>query len=128
MNVNLDIVPIENTLYDALTEQGVCENIFTGERPTAYDNMSEFIVVQVNANVRDRTAIGDTITGITIYVKDIANIRNSPRISEIYQSCVSVLPLNSGKYSYSFFNVTPTVKDGNNFFKLIINLRTLIKG
>lgn len=127
MNTNLDIVQIENTLFEVLSAQGICENIFVGERPTTYDNMTEFIVVQVNANIRDRTAFGDTITGMTIYVKDIANVRNSIRLSEIYQKCTSVLPLVSGKYRFEYFNVSPSMKDGNNFFKQIINLRTFIK-
>lgn len=127
MNTNLDIVQIENTLFEVLSAQEICENIFVGERPTTYDNMTEFIVVQVNANIRDRTAFGDTITGMTIYVKDIANVRNSIRLSEIYQKCTSVLPLVSGKYRFEYFNVSPSMKDGNNFFKQIINLRTFIK-
>lgn len=127
MNTNLDIVKIENALFDVLSAQKICENIFVGERPTAYDNMSEFIVVQVNSNLRDRTAFGDTITGITIYVKDIANVRNSPRLSEIYQKCISVLPSRSDPYRFEYFSTSPSIKDGNGFFKTIINLRTFIK-
>ena len=126
MNRNLDIVKIENAVFDVLTENKVCENIFVGERPTTYDHMSEFIVVQVNSNVRDRTAYGDTFLGITFYLKDVANVRNSPRMSELYQQVLSLLPLKVGSFFFDYFNVTPTVKDGAGFFKQILNLKTFI--
>lgn len=97
---NYDIKKLHAFIADNLS--GVSANVFQTNRPIASEQMQDFVVVALPANLADKIGCGNTMCRISLYARDIAGKwENLPRLSEMQQALYSVLPMSDGSYTVS---------------------------
>lgn len=88
--------------FIAANLSGVSANVFQTNRPIASEQMQDFVVVALPANLADKIGCGSTMCRISLYARDIAGKwENLPRLSEMQQALYSVLPMSNGSYTVS---------------------------
>ena len=128
VNTQYDIVKIETDLFNELDKISTITNLFVGSRPESSDGMDDFIVVKVNTQMTDKLAYGQCVTSIQLFVRNYTGgIRNSARISTLFQAIIAVLPIELIKYRFHYSTNSNIVQDGLGFSTQIINLLTFIK-
>ena len=129
MNLNYDIQNIEKVLFDVLTNGGVTEKVYTGQRPSKADPMTAFYVVSVPTSISDLSAYGRCTCRIEMFVKNDSNgLKNSVRFSKMYSKICSLFPIQNNTY---LFDINPTIiplgNDNEGFHVQAININTIIK-
>lgn len=127
INPNSDINRIEEVAFNILSESGVSDSLFVGTRPSSYPDMSDLVVVRVSGASTDYSAIGKCILSVDLYAKNIGVLRDSIRLSSMWNAVVSTLPGVHGFYQFQYLNSTPSVEDGNGFNLQIVNFTVIIK-
>lgn len=127
MNTNADIIKIENVAFDLLMESGVSENVFTSSRPKAYTEMDDLVVARVSGSSADLKAISKSALSIEIYARNIGVLRDSKRLSQMWEEVVEAIHGNKNPYYFDYLNTTPTIDDGNGFNYMIVNFTLIIK-
>lgn len=123
-----DITTIETIIFDKLVSSGVnSKNIFLSNRPDSLDkNVDYFYVIRMSTPISDKDAIGVSIISIDLYVKDIRNLRNSIKLSEMYRNIVGLLPYSKDNYSFMYNGSTPSYSDKVGFHYQIVNIKLII--
>lgn len=127
INPNSDINRIEAAAFDILDKAGVSENLFVGTRPASYPDMDDLVVVRVSGTATDYSAIGKCVLSVDLYAKNVGILRDSTRLTSMWDAVVSSLPGVHGFYQFQYLNSTPSVEDGNGFNLQIINFTVIIK-
>lgn len=130
MKQNYDIQKIEDVLAEYVKNIGLSSKIFKGQRPNNVDTgMSDFVVVSVPSSITDKSAYGECICRIEMFVKNLSNgTKNGVKFSLMYQKLVDTFPIDSDTY---LFDIHPSViqlgNDKNGYFVQAININTIIK-
>ena len=127
INPNSDINRIEQAAFNILNEVGVSDNLFVGTRPSSYPDMDDLVVVRVSGTATDYAAIGKCVVSVDLYAKNVGVLRDSIRLTSMWDAVVSSLPGVHGFYQFQYLNSTPSVEDGNGFNLQIINFTVIIK-
>ena len=125
---NFDPTILENALGDAIYALGVSENVFSNRPRSSEKNLADFVVCRVSGPIRDRGAIGECTFSISLFAKDVSNMKNGKKLS-VMQGRLKNLPLESGDIVLRPFTFSPLgdVSDGNGYHARVINVQAFIK-
>ena len=128
MNPNLNIITLQRELFAKIASLNLSSNLFLKRPRMLGAKIDDFIVTRVSTNIMDKTAFGDAIVSLDIFVKDSVDgvTIDSDKFAAINSTLLASLPFDTDHYHFSYLNATPTVDDGSGFTYQIINLRTLI--
>ena len=122
---DFDITIIEDEVIAILRNLGFSK--VYPNRPKASDPASEFAVVGVGG-VDDLSAYGETIVTISLFAKDIDNVKNRKKLSAMYQKMRKGFPAHSGRMLFDTeWNTLGDTPDDFGFHARIIRISTTIK-
>lgn len=88
---DFDITDIEKAVSEAVRALGFPR--VWNNRPKAIDDtIDDFLVVKVSGGIADKAAFGQTRLAISIFVRDVREMKNSKRLS-VLQKTLEGLPL-----------------------------------
>lgn len=125
-----DTTAIEDTMKVLIRDGGVSAKVYTS-RPTATtESLSDFVVVKISGNIRDRAAYGECVIAVHLFAKDISNVKNGKKLSVMQEKLYAVLESNleaNGLVLSDNPTVVADVSDGLGFHARMINIQTIIK-
>ena len=127
-NENYDTNKLENDLWQAMKASKACPVLYANRRPASVDkNADSFIVVRSVTEISDKTAFGNTICRIEIYVKEVGGVKNSTQASEIFKKVVAALPVETTSYLFTYLSNISLGLDGTGYDVEAVNINVLIK-
>ena len=126
MNV-FDQTDLVNEVKKIVVDNHITHTVFSA-RPKAKDQGESFVVVNLASGIDDLAAYGDTDISVDLFVKDVANIPNTAKLSWMYQRLMAVMPAEIGRYMISRTPmVLPDVSDDYGYTARIVNFQVIIK-
>lgn len=126
MNV-FDITDLENAIKGIVLEGGVTDTVFSN-RPKAKDQGTDFAVVSVTSGIDDLAAYGDTDISVDLFARDVNNVKNSKKLSKMYEALIAAMPAEIDRYMISTTPlVLPDVPDDYGYTARIVNFSVIIK-
>ena len=124
---NFDISAIENEVITIVRKLGVSSKVYPN-RPKSTDTASDFVVVSVSDGVDDMSVFGECVVRVDLFAKDIDSIKNSKKLSVMYNKLVSGFPASSGRMLFDpEWNILGDTPDDFGFHARIIRIPTTIK-
>ena len=124
---NFDISAIENEVIAIVRKLGVSSKVYPN-RPKSTDTASDFVVVSVSDGVDDMSVFGECVVRVDLFAKDIDSIKNSKKLSVMYNKLVSGFPTSSGRMLFDpEWNILGDTPDDFGFHARIIRIPTTIK-
>lgn len=124
---DFDITKIEDEVKKILRNLKVSDKVYNN-RPKATDSSSDFVVAMVSGDITDRHAYGECVVSIYLFAKDIDSIKNSKKLSAMYQKIVKGFPASSGRL---LFDINPMIgsdmPDDFGYHRRLIRVSTIIK-
>ena len=124
---DFDISDIEKAVTDALRAMSITPNVWNNRPKATADDIDDFIVVKVTGGITDKAAFGQCRIAISLFARDIREMKNSKRLSAMQKSIYG-LPLWIDKYLIDghprYVGDTP---DDFGFHARIITYRLYIK-
>lgn len=102
---DFDITAIEDEVKGILRGLGVSQRIYSN-RPKAADSASDFVVAMVSGDIQDKGVYGECMFSIYLFAKDVDNVKNSKKLSAMYQKFRKGFPASSGRL---LFEVSPLI-------------------
>ena len=128
INANYDTNMIENELWQAMRAASACPMVYANRRPSSVTkNADTFIVVRSVTEISDKTAFGNTICRIEIYVKEVGGVKNSTKASAITQLVMDALPVETSKYLFTYLSGMSLGLDNTGYDVEAVNINVLIK-
>lgn len=126
---NFDQSALENAVVDAIYNGGVSSNVFTNRPRSSERDLADFVVCHISGSIRDRGALGECVFNISLFVRDVSNMKNGKKLSVMQTKLRTALPYEVGPivfkpYSYNIVGDTP---DGNGYHARVININAFIK-
>lgn len=87
---SFDITGFEDAVVTLLKTANVSANVYTN-RPKSTERHTDFITVRVGSNVEDMDAYADCRLYITLYAKDVDNMKNGKKLSVMYEKLVNTM-------------------------------------
>lgn len=81
MNRNYDTTAIEETVRTALRDIKVSDKVYCNRPKAVANSVSDFVVVSVKGSVYDYEAFGTCNISISLFAKDVENIKNGKKLS-----------------------------------------------
>lgn len=124
---NFDISAIENEVIAIVRKLGVSSKVYPN-RPKSTDTASDFVVVSVSDGVDDMSVFGECVVRVDLFAKDIDSIKNSKKLSVMYNKLVSGFPASSGRMLFDpEWNILGDTPDDFGYHARIIRIPTTIK-
>ena len=124
---NFDISAIENEVITIVRKLGVSSKVYPN-RPKSTDTASDFVVVSLSDGVDDMSVFGECVVRVDLFAKDIDSIKNSKKLSVMYNKLVSGFPTSSGRMLFDpEWNILGDTPDDFGFHARIIRIPTTIK-
>lgn len=126
---NFDPTTIENALGDAIYAAGVSENVFSNRPKSSEKDLSDFVVCRVSGPVRDLGALGECTFSISLFAKNVANMKNGKKLS-VMQERLKSIPLEFGNLVLKPYTFSPLGDMSDNHYGYhirVINLQAFIK-
>ena len=124
---NFDISAIENEVIAIVRKLGVSSKVYPN-RPKSTDTASDFVVVSVSDGVDDMSVFGECVVRVDLFAKDIDSIKNSKKLSVMYNKLVSGFPASSGRMLFDpEWNILGDTPDDFGFHARMIRISTTIK-
>jgi hypothetical protein len=124
---DFDISAIENEVIDIVRGCSVSNKVYPN-RPKSAESVSDFVVVSTTNGVEDRAAYGECVVRIDLFAKDINSIKNSKKLSVMYQRLRKGFPAASGRLLFDTeWDVLGDTPDDFGFHARIIRIHTTIK-
>ena len=124
---DFDITAIEDEVKSILRGLGISQKIYSN-RPKAANSSNDFVVAMVSGEVQDKEVYGECMFSIYLFAKDIDNMKNSKKLSAMYQKFRKGFPASSGRL---LFDVLPTIgrdtPDDYGFHRRQIRIHVTIK-
>lgn len=92
MNENYDISVIETELQGILRQLGVSDKVYCNRPQAVVDSASDFVVVKVTSSLDDLATYGKFSFSVSLFAKDLQNIKNNKKLSVMYQRMVAGFP------------------------------------
>ena len=126
MNV-FDATALETLVKELLIAGNVTTMVFSN-RPKAKEQGGDFAVVSLASGVDDLAAYGNTELSIDLFARDVNNVKNSTKLSKMYNALMSAIPAESGRYMFSRTPMTlPDVSDDFGYTARIVTFQVIIK-
>lgn len=127
MTNDFDITMIEDEVIAVIRSLGVSDKVYAN-RPKATDTASDFVVAMVSGEVQDKGCYGECMLSIYLFAKDISYIKNTKKLSVMYQKFRAGFPASSGRLLFDLeWNVLGDSPDDFGFHARIIRIQTTIK-
>ena len=126
---DFDITDIEKAVSDAVRDMGVSAHVWNNRPKATDDSINDFVVVKVTGGITDKAAFGQTRISVHLFVRDVAEMKNSKRLS-VMQKALEGLPLwpNEGKVLIDGHpRIVGDTPDDFGFHVRIISFRLFIK-
>ena len=124
---NFDISAIENDVIAAVRSLGVSGKVYPN-RPKSADTASDFVVVSVSDGVDDKAAYGEGVVRIDLFAKDIDSIKNSKKLSLMYNKLAGGFPASIGRMIFDTeWNILGDTPDDFGYHARIIRIPVTIK-
>ena len=124
---DFDITAIEDEVKGILRGLGVSQKIYSN-RPKAANSSNDFVVAMLSGDVQDKEAYGECMFSIYLFAKDIDNMKNSKKLSAMYQKFRKGFPASSGRL---LFDILPTIgrdiPDDFGYHRRQIRIQVIIK-
>ena len=88
---DFDITDIEKAVSEAVRSLGF-PRVWNNRPKAVDDTIDDFLVVKVSGGITDKAAFGQTRVAISIFVRDVKEMKNSKRLS-VLQKTLEGLPL-----------------------------------
>lgn len=88
---DFDITDIEKAVSEAVRSLGF-PRVWNNRPKAVDDTIDDFLVVKVSGGITDKAAFGQTRVAISIFVRDVREMKNSKRLS-VLQKTLEGLPL-----------------------------------
>ena len=129
MTNGFDITAIENAVGDAIYGLGVSKNVFANRPASSTKDLTDFVVCRISGPVVDRCALGECNLAISLFAKDVSNMKNGKKLSVMEQKLRAGLPYEIGDivfkpYSYRVIGDTA---DGNGYHARVVTIATFLK-
>ena len=127
MRNDFDITAIENEVIEIVRNLDISKKVYAN-RPKAADASSDFVVVGTVNGVNDMSSYGECTIRINLFAKDIDNIKNGKKLSNMYQKLREGFPASSGRLLFDTeWNILGDTPDDFGFHARLIRINTTIK-
>lgn len=124
---NYNPVKIRKALIEEVKRLGLSKNVFSQNRPKAYEKMNDFAVVKVSSGVRDNQAYGDATCRIELYVKCLQDgTANEVKMEAMIEKMDNIKP-KIGPYHFSSDSIISMGTDDFGFSMSAIIISTIIE-
>ena len=129
MTTKFDTTAIETSLRDAIKTLSVSSNVFFNRPRSLEKNLEDFVVVRVSGGgVINLSATGRCALSICLFAKDLANQKNSKKLSVMEKKVLADFPTEIGDLlidpdEVSVLGDTP---DNSGYHARIIQIRNVI--
>lgn len=125
---NFDQTAIEDAIGDVLYEAGVSANVFHNRPKSSTKDLADFVVCRVTGTIRDLAAIGQGFISVSLFAKDLANMKNTKKLSVMQEKTIRSIPGSIGEIIIDNRpNVLGDTPDGNGYHARIIEFSIIIK-
>lgn len=125
---NFDPTTLENALCDVIRTAGVSSHVFPNRPRSMVADLQDFVVAHVSGPIRDRGAIGDCTFLVSLFARDVKNMKNGKMLS-VMQTKLRGIPLEFGQVVIKPFSFTPVgdVPDDNGYHVRVFNIKAFVK-
>ena len=126
---NFDPSTLEKSLGDAIYTAGVSANVFYNRPKSLEKDLSDFVVCRISGPVRDRGALGECTFSVSLYAKNVANMKNGAKLS-IMQTKLKEIPLEFDDIVIKPYSFSPLGDAADNHYGYhirVINIQAFIK-
>ena len=126
---NFDPTALEKSLGDAIYEAGVSANVFHNRPKSMEKDLSDFVVCRVSGPVRDRGALGECTFTVSLFAKNVANMKNAAKLS-VMQTKLKAIPLEFDNIVIKPYTFSPLGDAADNHYGYhirVINIQAFIK-
>jgi len=129
MSNNFDQTALENAVVDILYNAGVSQNVFVNRPRSSERDLADFVVCRITGGIRDRAALGECTFNISLFAKDVSNMKNGTKLSVLQSRLRAALPYEVGAIVFKpyTFNVIGDAPDGNGYHARVVNIQAFIK-
>ena len=114
---NFDQTAIEDAIGDVLYEAGVSANVFHNRPKSSTKDLADFVA-----------AIGQGFISVSLFAKDLANMKNTKKLSVMQEKTIRSIPGSIGEIIIDNRpNVLGDTPDGNGYHARIIEFSIIIK-
>ena len=125
---NFDISDIEMTLAKTIREIGVSQSVFSDRPKSINQKEDSFVVCSVSDAVEDIAAYGQCHVEISLFARDVANLKNNVILGRMYKSLIEGIPAEVGRYMIDRNpNIIADAPDNYGFHARIIEFQVIIK-
>ena len=97
MNSNYNITTIEKSLQALVRSLEVSDKVYCNRPRAVADSVNDFVVVKVSGSVDDLSAYAKCTISISLFAKDLANIKNTEKLSYMQEHLTAGMPASEGK-------------------------------
>lgn len=127
MMTNYDISDIEGAFIGLVKAANVSANVYPN-RPKATVKSQDFVVVRLGTAVEDLATYGTCRVRISLFARDVDNIKNSVKLGLMYDALIAGMPAQEGRYMIDVNpTISPDVADDYGFHARIITFKVTIK-
>lgn len=124
---DFDITMIEDEVKTILRDLRVSDKVYNN-RPKSAESASDFVVAMVSGDVNDWNTHGKCMISIYLFAKDNAGIKNSKKLSAMYQKVSKGFPAERGRLMFDIYPSTSSdIPDDYGFHRRLIRISTTIK-
>lgn len=126
---NFEQYALEKAVADTLRAAGVSANVFLNRPRSSERTLTDFVVCRIAGNIRDRAALGECVFNISLFARDIENMKNGKKLSILQDKLYTALPYEVDKIVFKpySFTVVGDAPDGNGYHARIVNISAFIK-
>ena len=127
--INYDPTALENAVIDTLYTAGVSANVFPNRPRSSERDLADFVVCRISGGVRDRGALAECVFNISLFARDVANMKNGKKLSVLQNKLHEALPYEIGSIVFKpySFTVIGDAPDGNGYHARVINVQAFVK-
>lgn len=124
---DFDITMIENEVKTILRNLKVSDKVYNN-RPKSSESASDFVVAMVSGDVSDFNAYGKCMMSVYLFAKDNAGIKNSKKLSAMYQKIRGGFPSENGRLLFDIYpSIGSDIPDDFGFHRRLIRISITIK-
>lgn len=125
---NFDISDLETTIAGAIRDAGVASVVYPNRPKSADPKVDAFVVCCVDDAVEDMAAYGVCHLEVSLFARDVANVKNNVKLGLMYKALVENLPAEVGRYMIDRHpNIIADAPDNYGFHARVIEIQVIIK-
>lgn len=127
MNV-FDPTSIENSVIELIREGEVSANVFHNRPTSLSKDLADFVVCRISGQINDRYTFGEAQLAISLFAKDLANMKNAKKLSVMQGKLLPIVPrLVDDVFIWGTPTIIGDVSDGAGYHARMIQYKLTIK-